>query len=311
MQTYTELRDKDKINADRLAYIDFMLLFTGSITRADICEQFNLSLPAATKVLSAYNKKCPDNMDYSHSMRTNVITSNYTPLLSWDSEVALGMLANGFNKNKLISSKTISPYEKITELPNHVPIETVSTITRAINRKEAFQCHYFSKNSNKDHERTLVPLTLINDGENWMFRAYDRSEKEPKRSKFKFFHFARVLELCSSDINNGEKRKKHEALDHDRDWTTQVPLSLKIHDSLSQSKREEIRVDFGMKKIDDELVVFKRAAFLWILKHKWFIDTRDTEEAQTDSCEFFYKFKLTNKKMLKMMLNENDCFTSI
>lgn len=49
MYSYKDLVEKDKNNADRLIFIDFMLRFTGTIKRVDITELFNLSDPAASK----------------------------------------------------------------------------------------------------------------------------------------------------------------------------------------------------------------------------------------------------------------------
>ena len=58
MFTYKELKEKYTNTADRLAYIDFMLRFTGIVKRSDIGEMFNLSDAAASKVLADYSNIC-------------------------------------------------------------------------------------------------------------------------------------------------------------------------------------------------------------------------------------------------------------
>ncbi|CAM2844737.1 WYL domain-containing protein [Vibrio mytili] len=319
MLNYDELKKKYKNNADRFAYIDFMLRFTGTIKRSDLGNQFNLSDASASKVLAAYNDACPLNMRYDHSIRSNILKSSYEPLIEWKAEVALGMLANGFNKNKLSDhSNTVIPYEKVTSLPDQMKVDTVSAITRAISNGYPVFCEYYSKSGKGRSKRELVPLQILNDGEFWLFRAYDRSETDVSRNPFKFFNFSRVLKLENNQASLGFKKQKHEDLDSDPDWNVEIPLDLKLHEDRNEKEREEIRIDFGLSSGTDQLFVLKRAAFLWILKNKWNIDTRSPEQIKEENKRLekanmagskkYYKFRLCNLDMIKVLLETNDCY---
>ncbi|HIF9100103.1 TPA: WYL domain-containing protein [Photobacterium damselae] len=321
MSTYEELRNKHKNNADRFAYIDFMLRFTGSVTRADIGEQFNLTLPGATKVLADYKESYPGNLTYSHSLRTNVLESSYKNLIDWDAETVLGMLANGFNRNKLSKTAKIPvQYEKLNTLPTNLSLSTIEVITRAISRKQAIKCEYYSKNSDNRDERTLVPLNILFDGEFWIFRAYDRSEKNPNKSKFKFFNFARVLSI--TELFNEEEigRQEHEELNHDIDWNLELPLELVIHEDRQKNhEAEEIRIDFGIDPNSNYLLLMKRAAYFWILKRKWHIDTRTIDEitlaneeyAETKLRKQYFKFRLANRGLVEMIIKNAGSTTKL
>ncbi|MBE4115579.1 transcriptional regulator, partial [Vibrio parahaemolyticus] len=48
------------INA-RLAYIDFKLFFTGRVSRADLKDAFGIAEAAASRVLTEYSKRRPNN----------------------------------------------------------------------------------------------------------------------------------------------------------------------------------------------------------------------------------------------------------
>ncbi|WP_084419528.1 WYL domain-containing protein [Photobacterium sp. J15] len=329
MLNYDELKTEHKNNADRFAYIDFMLRFTGTVRRSEIGTQFNLSDAAASKVLKAYNDVCPNNMRYDHSIRANSLSPDYEPLLEWGAEVALGMLANGFNKNKLSEpARTVIPYEKITSLPDQMKTETVAAITRAISGGYSVHCEYYSKSGKGLSDRELVPLEILNDGEFWMFRAYDRSENSSSRSKFKFFNFARVLSLAENSYESTSKRKEHENIKYDVDWNLEIPLDLKLHEDRCEKEREEIRIDFGLSSGVDQLFILKRAAFLWILKNKWSIDTRTTEQIATENKRLEkvnkqlgenyisnnkkdYKFRLCNLEMIEMLLEQNNSYIKL
>ncbi|EMC2463214.1 WYL domain-containing protein [Vibrio alginolyticus] len=317
MYTYNELKNKDKNNADRLIFIDFMLRFTGSIKRVDITELFNLSDAAASKMLAAYADLRPNNMSYNRSLRVNTIEKGYEPLIDWNAETAMGMLAHGFNKNKITDTdKVILPYEKINTLPHQMNINHVERITRAISNGHAIQCKYYSKNSTNHATRTIVPLNILHDGENWMFRAYDRSEEDPSRNKFKFFHFARMLDVNEHQNVEELKQNSYETLANDPDWNVEIPLSLIIHeDRIEKKERAAIRKDFGIEERSDELLILKKPAYFWILKNKWHIDTRPIQDINNENCsqtdKKYYRFRLNNLSMVNKLLEQHKCFAKL
>jgi hypothetical protein len=56
----------------RLCFIEHTLQTAGTINRADIMEQFRVSLPQASTDLGQYNKLAPKNMDYDLSAKRYV-----------------------------------------------------------------------------------------------------------------------------------------------------------------------------------------------------------------------------------------------
>ncbi|ANS84900.1 hypothetical protein VSVS12_01133 [Vibrio scophthalmi] len=303
MITFEQLLKEKSNTADRLAFVDFTLHYTGVVRRTDIGEMFNIGTAAASKVLKEYSELCPDNMKYDPKTRLNtIVRENFQPLINMDAETSLGMLANGFNKNKLFTQpKTIITFEKIGKVPNQLSVDCIAKISRAIQGKYAIQCTYRSENSDDRDRRTILPLTIMYDGTNWMFRGYDRKINE-ENVHFKSFHFSRCRELIECNDINKFKQQEHEALDQDLSWTTQVPLELELHPNLSEKDKTSVRTDFGMGDEDEKITIPTRETFIWILKKKWYIDTRSLDEIDEDNkkaletnCKKpFYKFRLNN-----------------
>ncbi|EGQ8940445.1 TPA: WYL domain-containing protein [Vibrio parahaemolyticus] len=283
---------------ERLAYVDFKLFFTGKVSRADLKGAFGIAEAAASRVLTEYSKLRPNNK----TQKTNtIIRESFDSLIDIDAELALGMLANGFNSNKLFGVTELS-YEKIGKIPNRLNLGEVAMITRAISGKYSIFCQYLSNNSVKHDRRNLVPLAIMYDGTSWMFRAFDRSEKN--ENKFKNFHFSRIRNVVEDIDSKTAKQKENEALSQDKHWNLRLPLILKLHTSLPEKERQKVRTDFGIPDDKDEIYVTERAAFRWILEKKWHIDARTHTQKEDDKqkrINRFYKFELTNLNMVMNM----------
>ncbi|MCE7565923.1 transcriptional regulator [Aliivibrio fischeri] len=293
--SFLQLQNEDSSLAERMAYIDFKLRFTGFINRSDLNDMFGLAEAAASKMMKKYTEIRPNNMEYNRSLRANAITiDTFEPLITVDAETALGMLANGFNKHKLIDKPMLS-YSRIGNIPNKLSVDSVSKITRSISCGYAIHTNYHSTSSNKKEQRTLFPLAIVFDGKHWIFRAYNEND-----GRFKNFSFTNALNVIE---DSNLIRDSFKELAQDKEWNTQVPLLLIPHKNLTKQQQQDIKLDFGIKD-ESKIILTERAALLWILKKQWFIDDRTDSEILKDTelnkCKF-YKFKLTNKDMVDVM----------
>ncbi|MFA0412743.1 transcriptional regulator [Vibrio renipiscarius] len=308
-------KQENPSNADRLAYIDFKLRFTGLVKRSDIGEMFSIKDAAASKVLSDYNKT--GNMEHNRTLKANaILRERYSPYINLDAETALGMLAHGFNRNKLItdSAPTI-PFDRIDKVPNQLNIDDVAKITRAIYGNYSICCNYISENSDEHGPRTLLPLAIMYDGVTWMYRAYHRNADGS--GQFKNFHFCRSRKVQENYAPGLHRRLAHEELSNDKAWNQEIPLQLKLHSNFSANEsdipksleekervKRRIRMDFGMPDGAEEIMLSVRCAYLWILERKWFIDRRDQlikALDQKNNKSTFYKFELINKESVDFL----------
>lgn len=287
--SYLELQSSYGNNAERFAYIDFKLQFTGSIKRSDLNDAFGLADASASRLLASYAEIKPLNFTYDRSRKLNAITEDFSPLVHIDPIVALGMLAHGFNKNKLVNNP-ILPYSRVGSLTNVLNNSDVAKITRAMFNKWAIKCSYISNNSNNHDEREILPLSLLFDGRSWIFRAYERSGTDG--IKFKNYNFSRTISIMEQGSES--KQLSHESLAADELWNQSIPVILALHPNLTDVQKKSVRKDFGMPADSEELILTERAALLWILEHRWFIDKR---ENPTDKDDQYYNFFFKNREM--------------
>ncbi|MES2822477.1 MAG: WYL domain-containing protein [Pseudomonadota bacterium] len=281
--------------AERLAFIDFVLQFKGALSRIDLTAFFGLKEAAASKAIAQYRELRPDNVEYERSLGKNVIVrASFDPLIHLESEVALGMLANGFNKNKLLEDSLL-PYVRIGNISQKLNVEFVSRITRAISEKSAISCKYFSATSSNHGDRTLFPTAIFYDGMSWMFRAYHKN-LEANTGSFKCFNFSRlvsVTEMSKMYANKGED------LNADNDWHLTTPIVLKIHPYLKPDQQAILRYEYGVNPDTDEFVINTKAVLFYYLAKQWKIDVRSIVTAPLDTSAEFYNFHLQNRSTLE------------
>lgn len=307
MQNYLDIKnDENSSLAERLAYIDFKLQFTGFVKRSEIGEMFNVADAAASKALGEYSKRFKGNIEYDPSLKVNVISKKtFSSMLQFDAEVALGMLANGFNKNKLLSpSSNLIAYEKIDRIPNKLSVDCVAKITRAISGGYCIECKYISENSSNHGTRVIAPLAIMHDGTTWMFRGYYRDD--PEKVFFKNFHFSRIRDVVELNESKEGAIKSHEALSEDKAWKLKIPLELSLHTTLDDKTKKQVRLDFGMSDDANEIMIPVSCSNLWILTRKWFIDDRSEEEKAKEEEDKtrkpkFYKFALLNRETVEYL----------
>ncbi len=255
--------------AERLAYIDFMLTYIGAINRSDLKDFFGIAEAAASKIISEYKSLRPCNVEYNRVLRANSLLRNtFKPLLVIESEIALGMLANGFNKNKLTESRLIN-YKRVGNSVTKVSSADVSKVTRAIHGQYAIECVYASANSDNHETRTLFPSAIFNDGISWRFRAYDKN-KTSNKSGYKCFNFSR-LDLVIEKTQNLPKVTESHA--KDKDWHQVVPVHLSLHPNLNKNQKFALRKDFGLSDDKSDFIQTEKAALVYFLLETWKVDT--------------------------------------
>lgn len=288
-------RDLGIKDAERLAYIDFFLQFKGGLSRNDLTSFFGLKEAAASQAIAQYKGLRPYNVEYDRGLGKNVIVrKSFDPLIEFDAEMALGMLANGFNKNKL-REESLLPYARIGNSPKKLNVNFVSKITRAICEKSAISCKYFSAASNNHGDRILFPTAIFYDGISWMFRAFHK-DMNTRRGLFKCFDFSR---LVSVDELHTVYAEKGEDLEGDADWHLTTPIILNIHPHLSDEQKKVLRYEFDINPDSDELVITTKAVLFYYLVRQWKIDVRTELVDIKEEYQNHYNFHLQNRNSLQ------------
>jgi hypothetical protein len=242
----------------RLAYIDFKLLFSGLVTRNEIVNRFELGLAAASRDIALYKEHAPDNMDYDNVNKKYLIKSSFKPLFTHDPRKTLIKLANNISDGYDAINDVQFPIESPSQL-NVPDIFVVARLSQAIINKKAVSIIYTSLSSGSA-ARELVPHSIVDNGLRWHVRAFDR-----KSQSFRDLVLTRISKVSILQQTTLTFEDKLE----DNQWMRMMPLQIVPHPN-NVMHSTAIELDFGMECGMLELNV--RAAMAGYLLRRWNVD---------------------------------------
>lgn len=187
---------------ERLAFIELNLLFVGTITRKTLKERFQISDAAATRDLIDYQKYSPDNCTYDNKLKAYLYNQrSFTQQFEIDVNVALLELTG---QRQSLTQKTHEQClsSETLEMITKPKVEIVSAITRSMASAIPIEIEYYSVRSGK-RRAVIIPHSVVNNGERWHFRAYDR-----EKDLFSDFVITRIEKVkgIKSKVNSYEKK---------------------------------------------------------------------------------------------------------
>lgn len=264
----------------RLSFIDFNLLFKGSINRKELTEKFEMGMANATRDLSLYKDLAPHNIDFNAKDRTYLQAKAFAPLFRYDSKQTLAKLVNkisdGFDGVLEINFPVNAPYQL-----NVPDIFIVAKIVQAVLKGKAISIIYTSLSSGSK-AREIVPHTIIDNGLRWHVRGYDR-----KSNSFRDFVITRVSKVALLD----KPVEEFEMAIEDNQWMRKMELHIVPHPT-NVKFPQAIELDYGMDNGTLHLTV--RAALVGYLLRRWNVDC--TEDASLTGGE--YQLWLQNRQTL-------------
>jgi len=254
----------------RLAFIDFSLQYFGQVSRQDMIKKFATGLAAATRDFASYREFAPDNMTLVHQTKSYHRKSEFKALFQHEPEGILHGLAKGFGDGL---SQPISPSEICIDAIQliHPDTEIIAALMRAIQNKRALKVKYVSVSSG-EREREIVPHALVNNGQRWHVRAFDRTHQV-----FTDFVVTRIKAIS----NASSEPKFNETQVKDTQWDNMITLNLVPHPSLNHP--EAIALDYQMQ--DNKLEVVTRAALAGYLLRQWSVDCSAKHQISSGVCQ--------------------------
>lgn len=252
------LNDLPRVQVERLAFIDFRLYFLGELRRADLIGRFRMAPAGATRDIALYREIAPDNLEFDPGPKSYGPSAVFEPLFQHAPQRVLTALSQGFGEGAEQARGALVPceYPLALSMPSTA---VLAPITRAIHRGKAVALEYVSVNSGRS-KRELVPLALVDTGNRWHVRAFDRNSRE-----FRDFVFTRMIDpviLESSQI------LPEETVEYDVQWNRVVDLELVPHPG--HPRPEAVCMDYNMP--DGVLRVRVRAANVGYMLRRWIVD---------------------------------------
>ena len=282
MSTLLEAEDLTLARQERLAFIDFNLMFKGEATREFLTSRFGIAASVATKDFARYKTLAPQNILYDRNKRIHLRSKNFKPLFDYDIEKTLTILSEGFGDN--VAGKKNLPIHCETHYRLRRPdLNILANITEAIYRKRAIKATYISLYTGKS-EREIVPHTLVDGGLRWHVRAYDRNHNDFRDFVLTRFETAEIS--SKDDVQDGV-----ETIEKDTMWNRMLLLDLIVHPNITF--KEAIERDYGMT--DGHLLLDVRAALATYLLRIWNVDCTEDHSIQDPQ----YYLALNNTEILK------------
>lgn len=268
----------------RLAYIDFCLLFKGSIYRQDIINRFQIGLSASSRDFSVYKELAPQNLAYDTADKRYYQTPLFKPVFEHDARRTLTKLANDISDGFDAIGDIHFPVESPSSL-NVPDIFIVARLVQAILNNKAVSVIYTSLSSGSG-ARELIPHAIVDNGLRWHVRAFDR-----KSGSFRDFVLTRISKVTIKDTPNAEENAQSDA-----EWQRLIPLQLVPHPKNVEFPTA-IEMDYGME--NEQLLIEVRAAMAGYLLRRWNVDC--TERGTLEGAE--YQLWLQNRFTLNNVPN--------
>ena len=242
----------------RLAFIDFKLMFVGHFTRSEVVEHFKMGLSNATRDINLYKELAPQNLVYDNAEKRYFQTNNFKPIINHNANESLNKLASQLSGEDSVINGMSIPFEMPSQLiaPD---AGIIAVLTQAALNKKAVKVGYVSL-SNGESTRTIVPHSIVDNGLRWHIRAFDFQSNE-----FRDFVISRIVKAQLSDKKVSEQ---HQSIS-DKQWMRFVPLELVPHPKNVQHPKA-IELDYSMT--NGKLLLEVRAALTGYVLRRWNVD---------------------------------------
>lgn len=266
---------------DRIAHIDFTLLFKGEAVRADLVDRFSIAAAQATKDFTMYRELAPGNIEYDQKLKLHKRGEAFEPLFDYDVVRTLATISQGYGDG--FTGKVKPPLA--CEAPYHLnkpSLSIVAKVTEAIHKGKALRITYVSLSSGET-TREIVPHTLVDNGLRWHVRAFDRKHGQSEAPNgFRDFVLTRIK---AAVVLEDSRLSETELETQDRQWNRFVELELVPHPRIEHS--EAIELDYGMT--GGVLKVEIRAATAGYLLRQWHVDCSKAHSLQGTEYQLWLK----------------------
>jgi hypothetical protein len=248
----------------RLEFIEFRLYWEGGINRADIMEQFGVSVPQASKDLSLYEEKAPGNLVYDKSEKRYCPSEKFRNVfLKPDADRYLMQLRTVADSTMMPQETWLSTVPTVDSTPvphRRVDVDVLRLILDAIRRHRALKVRYQSMNAERPEAmwRWISPHGFGNDGLRWHVRAYCHVDQ-----KFKDFLLSRCLGAKEDDEPGADPA-------NDIYWKSFFDVVLVPNPMLGKEQQKVIAQDYIMT--NGRVTVSVRKALLYYFRKRLRLD---------------------------------------
>lgn len=258
----------------RLEFIEFRLFWEGGVNRSDIIRTFNVSEPQASKDLTLYQERAPENAVYDKNAKRYVATDGFRPvfLRCEPNEYLLRLRSLAEGLAEPAETWLGSPPEVDFALTPAREVETefLRAVLVAVRENRSVEVLYQSMSTVRPEPvwRRVTPHAFGYDGFRWHVRAHCYLT-----DRFKDFLLPRIL--GARDFGAPGKPGNEDAL-----WQERFGIVIKPHPALGPTQQAIVAKDYGMT--DGTTVLEVRYAMLfYVLKRLGLLGEPERQPARS------------------------------
>ena len=273
-----KLKDVPPSQVERLSFIEARLYFLGELRRADVVKRFSRASIQASRDLALYKELAPGNLAYDFQAKTYLPGKKFKLIFGHTPERVMYWLQSGLGDGLPHPQGLPTVAVQNLSLPR---LGELAVVTRAIYRRQILEMTYVSLSSG-NMRRQIVPHALVDNGQRWHVRAYDRNN-----SRFSDFVITRISKAVAVEAGDAAH---HERAGADAQWNHTVELRLIPHPKLKH--KGAVEADYGMRS--GALLVKCRAAVAGYALRRWGVDcSREHRLSETE-----FQLALANQHVL-------------
>lgn len=223
----------------RIERIELLLAWDGEVRRSDLTDFFGVSEQQASSDISKYKDIAPQNLYYDTSAKRYFASPDFDPAfldLSADRYLMqLRLLHAGVLAEDQTWFRNPPAFDLLPTLESGIAPKLLRKLIFAMRHQNDIEIEYQSMSQSKPGMRRIAPHSLAHSGRRWHVRAWCY-----KREAFRDFVINRILMASEPEPSAINPRD-------DEEWETRVPVYITPHRKLSESQKNAITLDFGLK----------------------------------------------------------------
>ncbi|PSM19865.1 WYL domain-containing protein [Nitratireductor sp. StC3] len=245
----------------RYEFIEFQLMWDGTVGRRRLQDQFEISPQQATLDLTSYLEIAPRNMVYDPRQRTYVATAHFRSIFlkgeASEYLQQLEMVHRGYRHIGEVWPAEMPSFDAVDVATRRIAPATLKSVLHAIRTRKCTEVTYVSLSSETEGPRHLFPHAIASDGHRWHMRAFDAD-----KGRYSDFVLSRVDKIKIVEHERDE-------LPEDLSWQTFVALRLQPDPALPRRQKEQLQLEYDMD--NGELCVnVRKAMMFYYLRHYGF-----------------------------------------
>jgi hypothetical protein len=256
----------------RIEFIDFRLMWEGTVNRSELVQFFGISIQQASADLARYIEVAPENIEYDKNLKTYRVRPSFKPaLIPSDAHAYLNQLA-GLATGTIAPSASflgwVPPHDLVRYPTRPISAETLVQLMWAIRDRKELHIQYQSMRRPAASMRWVAPHAIAFDGFRWHVRAWCH-----EREAFLDFVFSRIQKVL--DVRSTTKDSNDDSW-----WHTNIEVVIRPREGLTPEQRRGIELDFGMEAGLLKLNCRKAMAFYLLRQLQLDKETTETPAAQ-------------------------------